>query len=176
MSPVIHARYPQTFRHYFVNHIQNFFHCWQWPSTDLFTPLFKVWSRWVAWFKNLFTTNTHTDNSSIIHKMNNNYLYANWHCSTVLLNNLTIIQSEISGQQPVVKVRGARGWGARAPVPVWTPDVNENLVLSMLKSVLLCSKCVKFPPLRPLNLPAWPRPLSSLLNLVPWSLEPPFLT
>jgi len=27
----------------------------------------------------------------------------------------------------------------------WAPDVNENMVLSMLKSVILCSKCVKFP-------------------------------
>jgi len=46
----------------------------------------------------------------------------------------------------------AWGWG-------WAPGVNETMVLSMLKTVILCSKCAKFPtPSKPPSPepPVWP--------------------
>jgi len=59
------------------------------------------------------------------------------------------------------------------PTVAWAPDVNENMVLSVLKSVLLCSKCAKFPiPSTPLS----PEPLLDLAShfhhyLYRWSVD-----
>jgi len=58
----------KTIRYHFANHVRRILDCWQWPSADLFEILCKVWSRWVAWFKSLFTdTQTQSYSHSLTH-------------------------------------------------------------------------------------------------------------